>query len=281
MSNCQKYLELAERRLDGAISQDESRDLEEHLRKCEICRREFQIMEGADALMRLEITPALQDADWPDLMGGSTGVSTEDAPLPADALRPPDVSEEEWDNIWNDIERETLLGGMQGGSAAGPPDAAQRSIRRRRIFPAFAAVAAAVLVGFAVIAYLLRPPLDTPQPDLVPDIVSVAPGYLINDLEMDDGNIVHAISFEPDVSDTGVETAEHYLDCVSEADVVEIVGSGGLSRSRAASGVGYLYRRTEQDGEIVVEIVAQDDANSEEAGPDELPPPDEGEPAAP
>ena len=277
MSNCQKYLELAERKLDGAISQDESRELEVHLRGCATCRRECQILEGADALMRLDIAPALQDNEWPELTGASIDVSTENLPFPADALRPPDVSDGEWDNIWNDIERESLL----GESAEGAPGTVQRSIPRRRILPAFAAVAAAVLVGFVVVAYFLYSPVDAPQPELLPDIVSVAPGYVSSRLEMDDGSIVHTISFEPDVSNTGAETAEHYFYNVSETNVIEIVGSSGLSRSRAASGEGYLFKRTEKDGESVVEIVAQDDARSAATGSDELSPPDDGDTASP
>ncbi|MFH1551122.1 MAG: zf-HC2 domain-containing protein [Planctomycetota bacterium] len=239
MSTCDKYLYLIQKHISGELSADESRALSGHLEKCGTCRLEAQLLRGANALLCAAGAPRVDGAEWAEraraLEERTSGVDA----LPADLVRPPDVSREEWESVWQDIERQAVLGGAgDGEEIKAIPLAGKRRQVIRRVVSYFAATAAAVILVVLAAHILLSPPERTAPPMSMPDSVSVARGYLHRTINIEGVPPMHVI--------------------VSADDA-----TGATSVS---AGKGYMYAIEEtQDGAEIVRIV------SEEAPGDEVP----------
>ena len=238
MSACDKYLYLIQKHISGELSADESRALSGHLEKCGMCRLEAQLLRGANALLCAAGAPRLAGAEWAErartLEERTSGVDA----LPADVVRPPDVSREEWESVWQDIERQALLGGAgDGEEIKAIPLAGKRRQVIRRVVSYFAAAAAVAFILLAAHMFLSLPERAAP-PRSVPDSVTVARGYLHRTINIEGVPPMHVIVSADDT--TGV--------------------------TRVSAGKGYMYAIEEtQDGAEIVRIVSQ------EAQSDEVP----------
>jgi len=218
MSTCDKYLDLIQKHISGEISADESRALSGHLEKCETCRLEAQLLRGADALLSAAGAPRVGGAEWAErarvLEERTSGLDA----LPADAVRPPDVSREEWESVWQDIERQALLGGTGDSEAIrAAPFAGKRRQIIRRVVSYFAAAAAAVILAVLAVHILLSPPERTAPPELMPDSVAVARGYLHRTINAEGVPPVHVIVSADDATGaTSVSAGEGYMYTIEE-----------------------------------------------------------------
>ncbi len=265
MSDCDKYRQLINRGFEGSLGDEDAIALSNHLESCAECRAEFEVGNFADGLMLALAAPEIDAEVW-RLRSEALGIAGDEGiGLPADAIRPPDVSDEEWDRVWLDIERRTLLDGI----------AAPGKIQRVRLRRALGTFAAAVLVVAVVAAYfyLAPSPLRSP-PEKKADVVAISEGYLYSELDIGGQYPVHEIALTGDVRDVQYLAAGRgYLKSSGDSGVPEITAAENMRTSRISAGAGYMYSPAE-DGKID-EIGDRNDLEAD--GYDEIPefPPDE------
>ncbi len=234
MSACDKYFDLIQKHISGELSADESRALSGHLENCEACRREAGLLRGADALLCAVGVPRVAEAEWVERAAVLEARGSRVDALPADVVRPPDVSREEWERVWQDIERQALLGGAEYEEEIGAIRLAER--RRaltRRILSSLAVAAAVILVVLAAHMFL-SPSERAAPPRSVPDSVTVARGYLHRTISIEGGPPIHVVVSADDTTGaTRVSTGKGYLYAIEEtqdgAEIVRIVSKEALS----------------------------------------------------
>ena len=229
MSDCHKYLYLIQKHISGELAADESRVLSGHLEKCGTCRLEAQLLRGANALLCSAGAPRVDGAEWAERARVLDERTSGSDALPADAVRPPDVSREEWESVWQDIERQALLGGAGDREAIkAAPLAGKRRQVIRRVVSYFAAAAAAVILVVLAAHMFLSPPERATPPQSVPDSVTVARGYLHRTISIEGVPPMHVIVLADDATGaTSVSAGKGYMYAIEEtqdgAKVIRII----------------------------------------------------------
>ena len=236
MSDCEKNLELIQMKLDGTLSVQDERALSGHLEKCGPCRGKAELLRSADALLLAAGAPKIEEAEWVERTQILNTLASGAREFP---LKPPDVKDEEWERVWDDIERHILLDGVGRESGGAILPAARKRVLTRRILTSFTTLAAAVLIILA--AYLFFSPTEIIEPPLSEnDTVTVARGYYSSTVKIESAHPVHIIAMEEDVLDTiEIDTAEGFLHSVGKmqdsGDVVEIIAEGELEENEVES----------------------------------------------
>ncbi len=277
MSNCDKYRQLINEGFEGGLSDEDASALSSHFESCAECRADFELGNFADGLMLAVAAPEIDAEVW-QFRAEALGISgDDDLGLPADAIKPPDVSDEEWDSMWLDIERSTLLDGIGGSGPIAPATGKIRRIRLRRVVSAFSA--AAVLVIAVVSAYIyLVPHLPQHPPRKSDDVIMVSDGYLYSKIDVGGQYPVYEIALTDDVRDVEhISAGKGYLKSVGDSSAPEITAVENMRNSKVSADKGYLHRRMQ--GSEVDEIGDCDDLDT--GGYEEIPEFPQEEPSVP
>lgn len=224
MNACEYNRDLMMQRLDGTLNLVEERTLEAHLRECAACVRENGLLRAADGLLRAVGAPEVAEEEWASVLVKIIPASEEGTramTLAASASEPPQVSDDEWSEVWSGIEREALLGRREAIEPAG----IVRAARRRSVWSEItigAAAAALLAVGVYLILQGTMQPVVTPPP-AVADAVTVGKGYAYTTINTGADEPVYVITAAGSIESAAVSTSSGYMHSAAENSVIEIV----------------------------------------------------------
>jgi hypothetical protein len=193
------------RRLDRALDADGEKALDAHLRECAECARENELLCAADGLLRSVDIPPVAEAEWPAVCE-AVPAGLEDAL--AAASEPPQITEEEWSQTWDALERELLLG---DGGERNSIDIRRARRRRARWYEVAlgAAAALAIAVGAYFMVWKMFPEERGPMP-YAKDVIKVGPGYAYATLGEDGDSDIYVVTVASDIDESLVRSGRGY-----------------------------------------------------------------------
>ena len=225
MKPCDDNQDLMMRRLDGALNLVEQSTLDAHLRECPRCTRDCGYLLVADGLLRAVDAPKVSAEEWAvvETEIAKAAGAEDDLRVAAGATEPPPVSREEWDGVWQGIEREALLGKREEKKTIDI-----RTVRKRAVWQYGVAIAAAavVVLGIYLVVGMMHP--RAPRPTIAADEVQVGKGYAYTTIKTESAESIYVIAQINNIEYVSASTKGGFM-YSTENNVMEIAPKSALT----------------------------------------------------